>query len=72
MKIGNRLVFLLGSGISKPAGLPLTKDLSDAVLAGNCSICSFLRKLRDALEGYFEELNRPSNYEDLYITCARS
>lgn len=71
MKSTNRLVFLLGSGISKPADLPLTNQLTNTVLAGDHYICSFLGTLRDVLEGYFEELNRSSNYEDLYYACSQ-
>ena len=75
-----RLVFLLGSGISIPAELPSTEQLTEAVLAGDSyaahchesfSICSFLRLLRDAVEGHFQELNRSSNYEDLYYVCSQ-
>src|SRR5580765_5601500 len=31
----SRLVLLVGSGISKPAGLPMTIQLTETVLAGN-------------------------------------
>jgi hypothetical protein len=80
MRTTSRLVFLLGSGISKPANLPLTNELTGTVLAGNrytgrChesfSICSFLAVLRDTVEGCFQELNRSSNYEDLYYVCSQ-
>jgi hypothetical protein len=59
MKIGNCLVFLSGSGISIPAELPSTNQLTEAVLAGDSydvhshesfSIFSFLRLLRDTVE----------------------
>jgi hypothetical protein len=81
MKTTNcRVVFLLGSGISIPAELPSTNQLTEAVLAGDSydahshesfSIYSFLRLVRDAVEGHFQKLNGPSNYEDLYYVCSQ-
>jgi len=63
-----------------PAELPSTEQLTETVLAGDSyaahchesfSICSFLRLLRDTVKGHFQELNRPSNYEDLYYVCSQ-
>jgi SIR2-like domain len=63
-----------------PAKMPSTKELTEAVLesddnhAEGChsfSISSFLRLLRERVKDHFQEINRPSNYEDLYYICSQ-
>ncbi len=70
----NRLVFLFGSGISKPAGLPSTDEITRTVLAGHSgsspnTVVKFLGVLQDLLNEYFKEHRRSANYEDIYYAC---
>ena len=70
----NRLVFLFGSGISIPGGLPSTDKITATVLPtdrGNRpnTMVAFLGVVQDLVNEYFEEQGRSANYEDLYYAC---
>lgn len=70
----NRLVFLFGSGISIPGGLPSTDKITATVLPtdrGNRrnTMVAFLGVVQDLVNEYFEEHGRSANYEDLYYAC---
>lgn len=70
----NRLMFLFGSGISIPAGLSSTDEITATVLAGDSdsspdTMVKFLGVVQELLNEYFKEHGRAANYEDLYYAC---
>jgi hypothetical protein len=74
MDVLNRLTFLFGSGISIPAGLLSTDEMTATVLTGDSgsspnTIARFLEVVQDLQNKYFQEQGRYANYEDLYYAC---
>jgi hypothetical protein len=72
------IVFLLGSGASKPAGMPMVPDITDRVLSDTEVASDFDRGVLRLLRYIFERIrpvyeghkpSRPPNYEDVaYVT----
>jgi hypothetical protein len=74
MDVLNPLTFLFGSGISIPAGLPSTDEITATVLTGDSGssphmIAGFLEVVQDLQNKYFQEQGRSANYEDLCYAC---
>jgi hypothetical protein len=72
MDVLNRLTFLFASGISMPAALPSTDEITATVLTRDSSrntIARFLKVVQDLQNKYFQEQGHSANYEDLCYAC---
>lgn len=64
----NRTAFLLGSGVSRPAGFPSVEELTKTILSGD----TFLRDLCTRFNSYYQRaLGRLANYEDLFYVVSQ-
>jgi hypothetical protein len=64
----NRTIYLLGSGVSRPAGFPSVEELTKAILSGD----TFLRDLYTRFNSYYQQaFGRLANYEDLFYVASR-
>ena len=64
----NRTAFLLGSGVSRPAGLPSVEKLTATILCGN----TFLLDLSTRFDSYYQQtFGRGMNYEDLFFVASQ-
>ena len=66
--VDNRTAFLLGSGVSRPAGLPSVEKLTATILCGD----TLLRYLSTRFDSYYQQtFGRGMNYEDLFYVASQ-
>jgi hypothetical protein len=75
--MSNRIAFLVGSGISRYAGMPTLQKITEDVLSGegespSPGVLEFLNRLKvEAQQYYSKKPGRTTNYEDLYFLASQ-